>query len=122
MITFTNDLSVFSYADYDRIWARVLGEPQATNTDAPGWVTKIFPAGAQGIFALDGDQVIGFCKVFTNDVRYAWVSDFAIDPTFHRRGIGREMLTWVMDRFSALTIRDHAIKPPPALPYAKTLA
>jgi GNAT superfamily N-acetyltransferase len=64
---------VFTDEEWD--WVRL------TERHSLGWVT-----------ARDGDRLVGFVNVVWDGLVHAWIQDVMVDPTDHRRGVGRRLV------------------------------
>jgi ribosomal protein S18 acetylase RimI-like enzyme len=63
------------FTDQEWDWAAL------TERHSLGWVT-----------ARDGDRLVGFVNVVWDGLVHAWIQDVMVDPSDHRRGIGRELV------------------------------
>ena len=60
------------------------------------------------VFAYCNEELIGFGRTTDDGVNYAMICDLVVDPRFHGRGIGSQLLTYLRDacsefRFLTLT-------------------
>lgn len=58
------------------------------------------------VSAYFGDALVGFGRVVTDHVMHAMIFDMIVQPEHHGRGIGRLILTRLIDRCRAAGIRD----------------
>ena len=49
------------------------------------------------VVARDGDRLVGFVNVVWDGLVHAWIQDVMVDPSDHRRGIGREVVREAAD-------------------------
>jgi len=48
--------------------------------------------------AYRGDRQVGFARVVTDDVTFAWVCDVVVDADVRGRGVGKKIIEAIVDR------------------------
>ncbi len=74
-------------------------------------------AGSRCLGAYRGAEQVGFARVITDHVTFAWLADVWIDAAERRRGLGRRMVGWFVDhpdfkdirRFALVTADAHGV-------------
>lgn len=73
-------------------WTAYTADPDAT------W--RAIQASPWAATAWDGDRLIGFARVLSDDVAIAWLQDVLVAPTDQRRGVGRALVEAALTRFA----------------------
>lgn len=55
-------------------------------------------AGSHALGAYHGDEQVGFARMITDHATFAWLADVWVDESVRRKGIGRAMVGWFLDR------------------------
>lgn len=62
---------------------------------------QAFDAYACSVGAYDGERLVGWVSLVSDGVHHAFLADVLVDPEYHRRGIGRELVRRAIDTLSA---------------------
>jgi ribosomal protein S18 acetylase RimI-like enzyme len=60
------------------------------------------------VSAWDGSRLVGFCRAFTDGAFTAYVSWVAVLPEYQRRGVGRELVSRLMEGRERIAFVLHA--------------
>lgn len=74
---------VHRYLSEEAYW--VLGRSRET-------IERLVRESTRVIAAYDGDQLVGFCRVMSDDSNMAWLGDVFVLPEHRGRGIGVELV------------------------------
>jgi GNAT superfamily N-acetyltransferase len=74
---------VHRFLSEDSYWAA--GRPRAT-------VERLVRESARVVALYDGDRLIGFCRVVSDDEVIAWLADVFVLPEYRGRGLGVELV------------------------------
>ena len=69
-------------------------------TREPERLERAFDGSTYVVGAWEADELIGVCRVLSDDASIIYVQDILVDPDHQRRGIGRELLKHVLNRYS----------------------
>jgi GNAT superfamily N-acetyltransferase len=79
----TDLATVHGYLSAHAYWA--LGRPYET-------MAQLLAGAARVVGLYDGDRQIGFCRVASDDILYAWLFDVYVLPEYRGRGFGVELV------------------------------
>ena len=69
-------------------------------TREPETLERSFTGATYVVGAWEADELVGVCRVLSDDASILYVQDILVDPDHQRRGIGRALLENVLDRYS----------------------
>jgi GNAT superfamily N-acetyltransferase len=69
-------------------------------TSRPDLLRRAVLASLAVVTAWDGDRLVGLARVVGDGLTMVYLQDILVDPGWHRRGIGRELLNRVMSPFA----------------------
>jgi len=87
----------------------VLFDTTGWYASAPVTADELRRATANSSFWLvgyDGDRLVGFGRVVTDGVMHAMIYDLIVHPDHQNRGIGGDILAYLVDKCLELGIRD----------------
>jgi ribosomal protein S18 acetylase RimI-like enzyme len=94
LIRIHSDVSTFSLPDIRGMLSGSYWTPGITEGEiAKGMANSALNAGA---FTADGRQV-GYLRVISDKVRFAYLLDVIVHPEFRERGIGRDMVRFALE-------------------------
>lgn len=90
--------------DPDRTFDLVVGQGYWANDRSREAVAASIPTSwSFGVY--DGDRQVGFARVVTDRVTFAWVCDVIVDEPYRGRGIGHWLMRTVTDAVAATGVR-----------------
>lgn len=90
--------------DPDRTYELVVGQGYWADDRSRETVAATIPASwCFGVY--DGDSQVGFARVVTDRLTFAWVCDVIVDEPFRGRGIGHWLMRTVTDAVEATGVR-----------------
>ena len=57
------------------------------------------------IFAFDGDTLVGTARAITDLEYHAGIYDVAVLPEYQGRGVGRQMMEWLLNRLKVWRVK-----------------
>lgn len=60
--------------------------------DEPARIARMYDAANLVLTAWAGERLVGILRAWSDGGFLAYIADLAVDPTYQRRGIGRELL------------------------------
>ncbi len=97
-------------------WEQVQFEEIVDLYDAVGWeaytqntesLKRAFEKSTYVLVALIDEQVVGVARSISDEVSIHYLQDILIHPDFQKKGIGRELLNLILERFK--DVRTHMI-------------
>jgi hypothetical protein len=77
----------------------------------PNFVTRSFPPGVFGFFALDGrEDLIGFARVFSDNVLCSWIAELCVRSNQDVDAVRRALLRSLVERFGHTAIYTEAFE------------
>lgn len=90
--------------DADRTYELVVGQGYWASDRSRETVAATIPASwCFGVY--DGDEQVGFARVVTDRLTFAWVCDVIVDEAWRGRGIGHWLMRTVTDAVAATGVR-----------------
>ena len=78
---------IHNYLSHESYWAKGRSRAQVERSIASSLCFGLF----------DGDKQLGFARISTDYVVFAWLMDFFIDPEFRGHGLGKLLLESILD-------------------------
>jgi GNAT superfamily N-acetyltransferase len=75
------------------------GRPRATQDAA------IAGSRNYGVYTTPGGEQVGYARVVTDSVTFAWLADVIVDPAHRRRGLGRMLVAGIMADLAPLRLK-----------------
>lgn len=85
-----------SRLDRDMLWNFISHSYWGQRFDREAFERSVDNAVTFGLYTVDGSQ-IGFARVVTDTVRFAWLSDLFVLPSHQGRGLGRWLVETVLE-------------------------
>ncbi len=76
-------------------------------TDKPDELMKAVANSTYSICCSDDDQLVGLARSISDDSAIHYLQDILVNPTYHQRGIGRELFNRCLRRFDH--VRSHVL-------------
>jgi GNAT superfamily N-acetyltransferase len=90
--------------DPDRTFALVVGQGYWANDRSRETVAASI--GASWSFGVyDGPSMIGFARVVTDRLTFAWICDVIVDESYRGRGLGHWLMVTATEALSALGVK-----------------
>ncbi len=93
--------------DWDRM-ALIFRRAPLGDRDAAGLRTVFENSGVR-CFAWDGRELVGAGRAITDGVRYAVIFDVVLLPEYQGHGIGKKIITFLIERSQAANVLLHAV-------------
>lgn len=68
--------------------------------DIPDYVGKSFGPCASAIIAFEEGELVAMARVFSDECLCSWLAEICVHPRLQRRGVGRQLMTRVNERFA----------------------
>lgn len=65
-------------------------------------ITMAGLANSKLITAYDGTKLIGLIRAISDNATILYIQDLIVDPTYHRRGIGKTLMTMLIDQYPTI--------------------
>ena len=103
-IQFTEDLQTIDWGRLSTVFQRApLGDRE------PDKLRQVFQNSQIRCFVWDGPELIGAGRAITDGVRYTVVFDVVLLPEYQGRGIGRQIMNFLMERSKETAVLLHAV-------------
>ncbi len=83
--------------DYERIRQLLVDTGWGARVQDADRFRRMMEGANRTVIALDGEQVVGFARALFDDASNGYISMVAVARDRQRRGIGRELVTRLMD-------------------------
>ena len=85
--------------DWDRL--ALIFQRAPLGTRDPAVLRRVFANSGVRCFAWDGPELIGAGRAITDGVRYAVIFDVVLLPEYQGKGIGKEIMAFLIERSEA---------------------
>ncbi len=84
--------------DVDAVYRFLAGASYWAPNRSRELVAGLVQSAQRVVGAYDGSKQIGFCRVVTDGVSFAWLADVFVLPSYRGRGVGTEMVREAVER------------------------
>lgn len=63
-----------------------------------------------GMYEVATGSQVGYARVVTDEVTFAWLADVIVDPAHRRQGLGRALIEGMLDDLAAMGLRRIVLK------------
>lgn len=98
---------IATYAEHPILPAAVLHLYKTVNwpwVSRPPAVLATVLAAEPAVGAWDGDRLVGFARAVTDGYFRAYIEDVVVHPDYQRQGIGRQLLTRLLDELAQIDV------------------
>ena len=93
--------------DWDRL-SLIFKRAPLGDRDAAG-LREVFQNSGVRCFAWDGSELVGAGRAISDGVRYAVIFDVVLLPEYQRKGIGKKIMTFLVERSNVANVLLHAV-------------